>query len=761
MNPRVLTALSVWISLLVPSQGCGPFFPDTVLDKPQAALAVPPVSYLHNLCRLAGRPLPVAPPVGEYPDPAPDSLYGLQIPLEVAELRTLWEKEGVAPDIIRKRLTRYEEVRQLLLSSITTADMMSFPTHGDQPPALPPRPLGDDYPPDVADYVEAARLHSIGSSAEARTLWKSILDRPPAERRLRAAWAAWMLAKTSADRSECRSWYERVDSELIAGASDSIGLGPAAKLWRAGIALKSNQAADLIPGVHLAYDVFSSGRQTAARELRYLTSRISSSGDADTLRAAAADPLVRRLVNIDLHAALDGWDLSMEAPVAPDGKENALQPWLTALEAVPSADLDDCSRVAWALYASGRYEESKKWLALCPQNDPLALWLQAKFDLRDGKLGDANNRLAEAVRLQSRNPGWEPKNPADGGVRWFNDSVDSEGMNQSRMLADSGVVSLALKDYLAALESLRKGGYEQDAAYLAECVISLDGLVRHVRKVAPQWTPVVKEEPDSSVPPDPATFLSTYSRFSHHGIGADNQLRYQLARRLARDKRFNDAREFMPPDLLPVFDHYVKIDKARRSGRYSGEKLAAITWRQALMHRHLGAELFSTDCAPDSGALDWSYSGTQFHEIRTLRAGWTYDWSQDPAYIPGIKPEDKAIPEVTTDEVARMKKYSVRPMLRFHYRYTAADLAWQATRLLPPNHPDLTRMYNTAGQWISTRDPKAADRFYQAMVRRCAKTPEGRAADAKRWFLTDLAPLEDLPSLPAALVPPPHTAANP
>ena len=32
MNPRVLTTIAAWIFILIPSQGCGPFFPDTVLD---------------------------------------------------------------------------------------------------------------------------------------------------------------------------------------------------------------------------------------------------------------------------------------------------------------------------------------------------------------------------------------------------------------------------------------------------------------------------------------------------------------------------------------------------------------------------------------------------------------------------------------------------------------------------------------------------------------------------------------------------------
>lgn len=39
-----------------------------------------------------------------------------------------------------------------------------------------------------------------------------------------------------------------------------------------------------------------------------------------------------------------------------------------------------------------------------------------------------------------------------------------------------------------------------------------------------------------------------------------------------------------------------------------------------------------------------------------------------------------------------------------------------------------------AGTWLKVRDPKAADRFYKALVRRCGTTDLGRRADQLRWF---------------------------
>jgi hypothetical protein len=47
----------------------------------------------------------------------------------------------------------------------------------------------------------------------------------------------------------------------------------------------------------------------------------------------------------------------------------------------------------------------------------------------------------------------------------------------------------------------------------------------------------------------------------------------------------------------------------------------------------------------------------------------------------------------------------------------------------------------------------AADRFYQAMVRRCKLTEMGQAADKKRWFIQDAESLEELPGMPQGMIP--------
>ena len=169
------------------------------------------------------------------------------------------------------------------------------------------------------------------------------------------------------------------------------------------------------------------------------------------------------------------------------------------------------------------------------------------------------------------------------------------------------------------------------------------------------------------------------------------------------------------------------------------------------MRRHHGAELFSTEAGPDGGARSWNFSMVNLTQARTRQDGWKRDSEDWGEIVSSDQPEHRAVPSVSPDEMIRVRRHDLKNHKRFHYRYEAADLAWEAARSLPANHPMLARLYNTAGRWLANSDPKAADRFYQAIVRRCAGTEEGKTADVKRWFLSGLPELDSMPSLPDGL----------
>jgi hypothetical protein len=86
------------------------------------------------------------------------------------------------------------------------------------------------------------------------------------------------------------------------------------------------------------------------------------------------------------------------------------------------------------------------------------------------------------------------------------------------------------------------------------------------------------------------------------------------------------------------------------------------------------------------------------------------------------------------DELSRIAQSAPDPDVRKFYRFQAAALAWQAALLLPDNSDETARVLCEAGTWIKYLDPKKADVFYKALVRRCRGTALGAAADRKRWF---------------------------
>lgn len=423
------TAL-IWFLLILVGWGCGPFFPDTVLNRPRAALDVPPVSYLENLYQLAGSPLPTKQGGGGKGD---DSGFLSQIPREVAELCEVWQQQDVSAAEVDTRTQLYEEVRTKQLAPIVGAEVMAFHFREGVVWELPARPLGEDFPREVADYVEAARLYANGEKEAARELWQAILDRPLEDKKLRSVWAAWMLAKTAADRAECFSWYERVEQEAATGGTDVIGLRGAAKAWRAA------NLKDPIASLHFYYEAFQEGKVEAAIDIRNFTQKIWFSKDRELLAKAAADPLVRKLVNLDLQSIFDGPQYDAIEVNGDELEAGGEQLWLAALQQSDAETIDDAARIGWVLYSTGKYAEAGKWLALADANEPLAQWLQAKFDLRKGDLEAASRHLSAAVKLESAKAAWNPQNPRYETGSWYGDAAGILAARQVGCLRTRGL----------------------------------------------------------------------------------------------------------------------------------------------------------------------------------------------------------------------------------------------------------------------------------------------------------------------------------
>jgi len=142
---------------------------------------------------------------------------------------------------------------------------------------------------------------------------------------------------------------------------------------------------------------------------------------------------------------------------------------------------------------------------------------------------------------------------------------------------------------------------------------------------------------------------------------------------------------------------------------------AAALFQAALITRTNGMELLGTEVAPD-----WHYHLGQFEE------GVTGEDRSSNSLAIVVPPSD--------DEIRRNAEHFPDPNVRFHYRYQAASLAWEAAKLLPDNDDLTAYILWQGGSFIKNRDPLYADVFYKALVRKNRQTVLGAEADRQRWF---------------------------
>jgi hypothetical protein len=269
-------------------------------------------------------------------------------------------------------------------------------------------------------------------------------------------------------------------------------------------------------------------------------------------------------------------------------------------------------------------------------------------------------------------------------------------------------------------------GYWADAAYVAEYVLTPDELAAYVER---QWP----------VPEDPGGLRESDARFDHQGeLWPENTLvriRWLTGRRLARLKRWDEATDFFPEKWKTRLEEFVRALQRGRAPDALLANRAEDLWTAAQIARQNGMELFGTEVEPDwtlfDGQYDWGH-------VSDMRKGAV---TEGP---PSTGPEragqgSHRFPTATltassTDEQRRIRDHTPAPDERFHYRYFAADLAWEAAHLMPDNADETAHVLWTAGTWLKVRDPQAADRFYKALVRRCGQTALGQRADFLRWF---------------------------
>lgn len=552
-------------------------------------------------------------------------------------------------------------------------------------------------PADLRLYLDGAIKYHQGDLAQAKVLWQMVLDLPEEERRERSVMAAFMLAQTAKKEWELLNsevWRARqqgeVDPSMLtrqsaliehavkyyretrrlarAGLHDDLRLAHDSLGWEAHVELRRGGYAEAL---HLYAEQVMAGNLDALESIEVTCTRLAGHDPdllPDAYAAVAADPLSREIFTYFL---------------AMQGLGEGAAEWFTALrdaEETPSS----AGLVAWTAYQGGQFDAARRWTEIAAEDDPRALWVRGKLAARDGHFDHATVSLDRA---------WDglseiPPEPGLYGTRC------QVNQTPARARGDAAAAELERGHYAGALDRFLRSGHWQDAAYVAERVMTVDELESYVEDTWPVVRDLVQPWRIHRCDPPEVKEMA--------GV-----MRSLLARRLAREGRWSEAADHYPHrgDAASAQQIQQSLRCAEDPSCPWAQKASGL-WQAARVLRDEGMSLVGAELGPD-----WNYYGGSF-DLGPIEAR------------PGA-------PET---EIARVRDSAPTPAKRYHFRYLAADLAWRAASYMPNGSEETASVLWTAGRWLAARDPEAADRFYKALVRRCRNTPLGSEADRLRWF---------------------------
>jgi tetratricopeptide (TPR) repeat protein len=605
-------------------------------------------------------------------------------------------------DAIEKKLIAPPDPAQAEAAHVGTRKMIDWEAAAEKPdPATKPLEPAAEFASEFADYHRGAIAFEREGREAAVVAWKALLERPTAERHYRTVWAMYMLGRTAIyakNWDEAHAWFAKTREAAAAGFADSLGLVAAACGWDAYAHLEQEHFAE---AAKLYFAQLAGGDISAVNSLRVVMETVFN--ESADLAPLVSDPIFQRL---GIAGAVCGMSpFSSPRYLDKDEKDKGSR-LLDAIEAAGAKNVRDADRVAWIAYARGDYARAQRWLARADANAPFALWLRAKFALRDGKVDAATKLLATAVT----------KLPVEKEIKAYN--VEGPALPPRDCAhGDLGLLRLSRSEFVAAFRLFLDGGLYSDAFYVADGVLTLEELKNFLEREGPKLPkPPAEGQPDNRV---------------WHFYYYDNPksvLRQILASRFVRLGRYAEARPWLDAETQPFLDEFIaQLGRAQRKGASKDEQREGY-WKAAkIMIQH--------------GSLADYFDPVSMAQ---RASGRVVDTGSYPEFFLKYGKPDRFEPPLAKVEQQRLKANS-KPELRRHYSsYLAADLGMRSAALMPDNEDATALRLNTIGLWLKEGDDAPADRIYQAIERHCAKTDLGKAAIKRHWFVPDEEePLED------------------
>lgn len=707
MRKRHATLVLSAVLALQAAWPCGPVFPNNYLVHGGRSIAQMPAAVFYVECqRILNRAEPPGIPGRIHP-----TRKDLRRQTESVDLKEFQAATADRPDA-DDLLAEYTALRDALASHVGQWLQHVEETRWDWP-----RPDPDEKPPhfelqpyektiaklpeEFAHYIRGAAAYHGGEYEEAIPHFEAVLALPEAERSYRSTWAAHMLGRcwTHVEPTQALPYFEQLRALAEAGFTDALNLAQDSLGWQA---LAETRAGKYLDALH-HYGEFCAnpGRFDSAQlSIKSVCTQVLEGETIDP--ALIEDPLTRKLITARALSREDHQDWATL--------------WLAALDTWnPEGILEEADRFAWLAYQVGDMEAAAGWLAHCPPEVPYALWIKAKLLLRDGKLEGGSALLAKATQSIPGGAAWRVEDLGELDA-WF-----SETTARSLAEEDLGYVLTKKGDYPNALHAFLRAGDWDDAALVAERILSVDELESIVKTPVAEPAVAGDTEQQDALPPA-------------------QRLRYLFARRLARNGNWMAAMRYFPEEAIRLGwnsgrmeegelirkaeELRTHLDAARAKDNPEGMRAEHFLEAGQIM-REYGLELTGTELEPDWGDGNFDLD------------------------IAARPPEDPAqVSEFGAEFDRRFRASAASPGKRFHYRYHAADLLWEAAALLPNNDPLTAQALYSGGMYLQNRDPKAADRFYKALVRRNPNLLIAQQADQLRWFpkeFTDVVLYQPLP----------------
>nr|WP_320127209.1 hypothetical protein [uncultured Shewanella sp.] len=670
LKKTTLICLSLFSPMLL---ACGPDFPLQLTQDRQSNLSyLPQTSFSQQLTALA-KSLPWqyqdAPAVQEY----------------------LWD-EVHSRYLSQTRAFENSELSEAHLILVNTLRDATGPIEAEQMAAK----LDKDLPQALTWYTLGAVAFEAQDYDRASNYFSKIIKLPESERASRSLWALYslsrielILSKTSADPehfNRANAYLTQLQTEVAQGAADPLRLSLASLGEQAYILLHQGQPSPQVANQG-ADDtelqmMLNPDALNKAIELYATQSVQGDSGGYDSLLMLSRTLMGKDIAELkpllqqtSVQQLLIAYWQSSTNEFAYDGQLSEMGSKVAEILKVFPTDglqLNHGDKLAAIYYQLGDYASAERLLTLAKPSG-LTWWLTAKLMLQKGDQAEAAKAYAQAARHFPKQSDEALATVDAEETQQQAINADEDKATYCRIRAEQGVLSLERGEYVDALNHLLASGdeYWQDIAYVAERVLTTAELKLFIDEHVPL---IAFEYPKDS---------DWYDNIEP----INNRLRYLLGRRLLREGAIAEAPAYFPnPNLnASALTYGTELNAAKNA---TGIDSAKAYWAAAELARHQGMEILGFELAPDyaiyQGVFDLS------------------DWNEPS--------------KLAEKEQLRLNASQAVPDKRFHYRYTAAELANKASEHVPHNSQAYAALLCQATGWVLYRDQELALRYYKKYV---------------------------------------------